>query len=384
MQFAILGRETNLARAELESIASNFKHLTKEVSLFTPASAGFSINHVGGMIKTGDILTSVDINTFNLELFSKELLKLIESKSQKITFAVSSYVENKNINSCLPRLSKLLKQELKSQQTPARFVLGRKGLALSAAEIIYNQLAKPQNFEFVLLADKQSLMVGKTSAVQDINAYSVRDHGKPCRNAKVGMLPPKLAQIMINLSQTKNDSPVVDPFCGSGVILAEAMLLRRDGYGADISPQMVDCTKTNLEWLRTKYSLKSKYYLNTADATVELDLPDGATIVTETYLGRPQLSFPDNKSLLVLKSETSRIILDFLKNLHEQISTGQRAVICLPFWSDGTRDYSLEIIDQILSLGYTMSQFSSSKADELRYRRASQIVGRQILVLTRK
>jgi hypothetical protein len=36
--------------------------------------------------------------------------------------------------------------------------------------------------------------------VQDIDAYAERDFERPMRDAFVGMLPPKLAQIMLNLA----------------------------------------------------------------------------------------------------------------------------------------------------------------------------------------
>ena len=80
--------------------------------------------------------------------------------------------------------------------------------------------------------------------MQDIESYTKRDRERPKRDAKVGMLPPKLAQIIINLAagqlpeeklQNICDIPlgepiprrllgqtVLDPFCGTGVILQEA------------------------------------------------------------------------------------------------------------------------------------------------------------------
>jgi 2-polyprenyl-3-methyl-5-hydroxy-6-metoxy-1,4-benzoquinol methylase len=100
--------------------------------------------------------------------------------------------------------------------------------------------------------------------VQDIEAYGARDQARPARDARVGMLPPKLAQTIINLAagrpETRMDKHwdsadglgrfmVLDPFCGTGVILQEALLMGYSVYGSDIEPRMAEYTKKNLQWL---------------------------------------------------------------------------------------------------------------------------------------
>jgi len=71
---------------------------------------------------------------------------------------------------------------------------------------------------------------GRTCAYQDVDLYAARDIGKE-RDMEVGMLPPKLAQMMINLvghgssslranaKQSRSDQPFsksVDPETSSG------------------------------------------------------------------------------------------------------------------------------------------------------------------------
>jgi tRNA G10 N-methylase Trm11 len=60
-----------------------------------------------------------------------------------------------------------------------------------------------------------------TIACQDIDAYTKRDTSKS-RDMVVGMMPPKLAQIMINLATEGRKEIIYDPFCGLGTILIEA------------------------------------------------------------------------------------------------------------------------------------------------------------------
>jgi len=56
--------------------------------------------------------------------------------------------------------------------------------------------------------------IAHTIGVQDIDAYTHRDIGRE-RSMTVGMMPPKLAQIMLNLA-TKGERgfQIWDPFCG--------------------------------------------------------------------------------------------------------------------------------------------------------------------------
>src|SRR4029078_6190467 len=99
-----------------------------------------------------------------------------------------------------------------------------------------------------------------------------RDREMSTRDAKVGMLPPKLAQIIINMAvgempeeakqsvcEVPPDQPIpkdhlakitlLDPFCGTGVILQEAALMGYKAYGSDLMPQMANYAQQNWAWL---------------------------------------------------------------------------------------------------------------------------------------
>jgi len=85
------------------------------------------------------------------------------------------------------------------------------------------------------------------------------------------MLPPKLAQMMINIStsefvQLKNSTPTIyDPFCGLGTILIESILMQNNVvYGSDISAENIEKTKENLNYARKNFNNSVK----TAEAMV--------------------------------------------------------------------------------------------------------------------
>ena len=60
-------------------------------------------------------------------------------------------------------------------------------------------------------------------------------------------LDPVLARVMVNLSETKPGNFLLDPFCGTGGILIEAGLCGIGVKGLDISEEMVEGTRENLE-----------------------------------------------------------------------------------------------------------------------------------------
>ena len=73
---------------------------------------------------------------------------------------------------------------------------------------------------------------------------------------------PQLAEKLI-LNYSKEQSWVLDPFCGSGTVLVESMLNNRNSIGNDINPMAllltkVKTTKLNKEKL-TKQTKKSSF-----------------------------------------------------------------------------------------------------------------------------
>lgn len=78
----------------------------------------------------------------------------------------------------------------------------------------------------------------------------------------------------------------------------------------------------------------------------------------------------------------TEIYLNFFQNLKQINNPPTRIVICLPLWRLDGKILRLDIIDQIISLGYTLEQFVGLDPRQLIYLRENQIVGRQVLVLT--
>ncbi len=61
-----------------------------------------------------------------------------------------------------------------------------------------------------------------------------------------GMMNAALARAMVNLAHVKKGDVVLDPFCGPGGILVEALNINCKAIGIDLNPQIVELAKINL------------------------------------------------------------------------------------------------------------------------------------------
>lgn len=260
----VLGKHPELSRAEITAILPNVHLLcsTQETLILTtptPLSGDF-IDQLGGTIKIAKIeLETKEIHpdVFKFLLDKKFKQKKTykntlsqEEQSSKIVFGMSWY-GTKNIKQSL-RKGLEFKKHLKTKGMRSRFVTSQ-DKTLSSVVVQKNRLLI-DGIEFIIIEDHDRLYAGYTLAVQDFESYSLRDYGRPARDDRSGMLPPKVAQILINLTGVDKKRALLDPFCGSGTILQEAMLL---GYekiiGTDKDPRAIENTKKNIAWLKTHY-----------------------------------------------------------------------------------------------------------------------------------
>jgi tRNA G10 N-methylase Trm11 len=237
-------------------------------------------------------------------------------------------------------LKKLLRTDGRSVR-----LIPNKEKALSTAQVIHNHLTAAHGCEIVLYAANGKTIVARTAHEQNINSYTLRDRERPKRDAKVGMLPPKLAQIIINLATGELEPAgghgvapakrptVLDPFCGTGVVLQEALLMGLNAYGTDLEPRMITYTQDNLAWLdKTFHTEVVNTHLEIADATTHTwDYPF-STVACEAYLGQPITRLPEPQALQSIIHGCNTIISKFLRNLHQQAPKGMRLCVAVPAW----------------------------------------------------
>ncbi len=107
------------------------------------------------------------------------------------------------------------------------------------------------------------------------------------------------------------------------------------------------------------------------------------SLACETYLGRPFSTEPRPDKLIEVIRAVDVIHKKFLKNLSKQINPGFRLCIAVPAWFTKNGIKHLPVLDQLAQLGYTRTSFVHAKNNQLIYHRDNQIVGRELIVLTK-
>jgi len=290
------------------------------------------IKKIGGVIKIDKITAKADAQ--NKEKILAEIKKLLKPTTGKFQFGISCYGKVK-LNT--KPLAMEIKKYLREQNISCRWVTSREP-TLSSVVVEQNKLIT-KGIEIVLinspLLNKErgggEVIIGQTLAVQPFKELSFRDYGRPARDDRSGMLPPKLAQIMINLAIEGDPALregrgrlqsrlLLDPFCGSGTILTEAMLM---GYknliGSDISKKAINDTKNNIEWTANKFKVKSYKVKNFNKDVIELSKfikPNSIdAIITEPYLGPQRGKFNIKKTVQELEQLYSKSLAEFKKVL---------------------------------------------------------------------
>ncbi len=341
---AILGRQPEISIAELEAL--NFP---------------LDISRLGGTLKLA-------------QKIDDPLLEFLQNLPEgKITLGVSDYSAKGSAKAAKLEALKL-KKILARHGRSVRVVESREPV-LSTATALHNGLSGKNPRKLELMKTDRGWF--RAIGVQDIDAYTRRDQARPARDARVGMLPPKLAQILINLcGPLKPGATILDPFCGTGVVLQEALLMGYSACGTDIDKRMVEYTEKNL-----KHFNFNNFKLEIGDARNH-KWSNIDAVACEGYLGAPMSQIPSEIKLKEQKQICSEIILGFLKNLKAQIPPDTPVVIAAPAWLRENGAYErLKILDIIDELGYNVN---NKTREGLLYHREGQIVARDIIILRKK
>lgn len=438
MYIALLGRQPEISLAELAAVfgADYVNRISQQCA--EVQTSQFDITTLGGTIKCAKVITELPAShtdKASLLTASRFITQHYHAKwahsPHKITLGLSAYdlvVDVRDVQ----KTGLILKSSLKKSGASLRLIPNDQP-ALSTATAHNNKLgSSPHKVELLLVkTTDRRLIIAESRGVQNITAYTRRDRHRPKRDAFVGMLPPKLAQIMLNLalgagplahhrahdnsatgwipavssksnasgnairktidlSERPDSNPltevgrrhplILDPFCGTGTVLQEALLTGYDIVGTDLSQKMVDYTTENLSWLQSTFTAPGNVIdIHQADATTHR-WPNSthlAAVVCETYLGQPFSAPPAPQKLAEVVGNCNHIITGFLTNIRPQLAPNTPLCIAVPAWYDASsRATHLPLIKNLQRLGYCQLNRTP-----LIYRRPDQIVARELLIL---
>ena len=393
----ILGRQPAIGLAEIESLYGSEN--TQPAGYFAvdvSSEKEIDFNRIGGALKVAKKLTTLKTTDWSeiqkhLKKTSAEHARLLPEG--KLKLGISTY-GLKVSPAKITALGLELKKSIRASGRSVRLIPNTE-TSLNSAQVLHNKLTAQLGWELLIIKNGMNTIIAQTTAVQDIDAYTLRDRGRPKRDARVGMLPPKLAQTIINIAAANQSisahdnsseptSRVLDPFCGTGVVLQEAALMGYQVYGTDIDERMIHYSRDNLNWLTETHKLRFDWYLHEGDATDTRWQQPIDIIACEGYLGRPFTSEPDSDILHKTINDCDTILRKFLKNIAKQTKPDDRMCIAIPAWFVGNKIHHLKTLDQLADLGYNRISFVHSNNKDLIYHRDGQVVGRELLVISRK
>lgn len=354
----IFGRTPHLSFLELQSFYPEAVRILDSVALVTKAvDASEMIHLLGGTVKIVELAASMP--KLDTEVLLSELAA--HAENGHLTFGISTYGKAHMETSVLA----VFKKQLAARGISARYVETKEHETLSSVVV-----SKQQIKELVVIGTETGYLIGVTRAVQDFEDWNTRDFGRPEPDPKAGMLPPKVARMIVNVALAGNSlAPdhhpmLLDPFCGVGTILAEALLRGANTVGSDISETAVAHAKKNLEWLRHTYPAATPLYANVivSDAThLSTHLTPGSidAIATEPFMG----DTVDSKDAAALTPERVKNILKGLEKLYigalrewvNLLKPGARIVMAMPSYMVNGRVLRVKkVVDRCESLGYTL------------------------------
>lgn len=376
-----LGRKSALCKEELIALLGK-SQLVDETSNIAIFKLKENLNpefqdKLGGTIKVMEIFAELPRDNREKEItqaIQEHLEKTFKEHQGKLQFAISVF-SYKELN--IKNLLNFSKKFLKSLGLSSRFV--NKDLRNNVKPAtIYKAKVIEKGIDLNIIKGRK-LYLGQSISVQDLDAYSFRDYDKPCRDARVGMLPPKLAQIMINLAGPEIKT-IYDPFCGTGTILMEAMLMQKNAIGSDIEEKLVQYTEKNCEWLEEKFQTKTSYRTFTRDAQYigkEL-LPEQLdSIVTESYLGPPQTKEPTQHEQEKIFRELGNLHFNWFTQAHKILPQNAKLITCIPCFRIKNKYVHMLDMERI------SKETGFSLVNSFIYDRPDQIVAREILILSR-
>ncbi|MEK6839371.1 MAG: DNA methyltransferase, partial [Nanoarchaeota archaeon] len=233
--------------------------------------------------------------------------------------------------------------------------------------------SKAKNLDFDLIVFRNVLY--KVTSISNPKEYRERDEKRPSFDPKK-VISIRLAKILINLSEAKNE--ITDPFCGTGTILQEALLMGYRVIGIDL---FIDDARKNIEWLGKNYRNKTKFLQG--DVTKVLSqMQSVEAIVTEPYMGPYYKKLPSEQEAQRTIKELIPLYTNFFTALHPKIKG--KVVILLPRIRTYMKTFTLPINEILQKTGFEIVSPLPSIKLPLEYEKRHSKIERSIYILEAK
>jgi tRNA G10 N-methylase Trm11 len=359
----IPGKNWKLSLAELVSFLEA-REVKFEIDFFSKEffavnteeiAATLGIADLGGTLKIGTVAAALATQTLEKAFLQKNketrrqierevassglFAEMLKAAHEKTVFGVSVYCAKESLRPFSKiiqhSVGSSIKRELAAHGKKSKFMgfpRNREYPQLSPVEVLKKNLVENKAEALFCIGKKQTL-VSTTVAVHNPFEFQKRDVGKP-NQRKIFAISPRLARIMVNLASCTPGKLLLDPFCGVGTILQEALLTRAEVVGLDINPWCVQAARENLEWLKREYALKeAEYTILQGDARRLTDKiePEVDCIATEPDLGPALRHVPTTPYATKIIDKLEPLYSSFLEGAYRILKKDGRLVLVTPY-----------------------------------------------------
>lgn len=355
----VLGNHPKLSIKEIEAVTGHSaQQSSNEIAIFDlPDNTDTSILQLrlAGTVKIIKIVTT-EIFTGKDALLPMlaDLIELPEP-GNKFPFGLSIYALSVGPSAVLAKQSMQiglsLKKGLKGEGQNIRLVTSR-NTQLSAVDVDKNYLLS-KGVELIVITDGKQVHLGKTISIQPYEYWAKTDMARPRRDMRRGMLPPKLARVLVNISGIKSTETLLDPFCGTGTVLEEAALVGvQNIIGADIDPKAIEDSKVNFQFRAPNNTLPELFAAAAKNIPAQLQDRLVDAIVCEPFMGEPRQG---NETLARIKDEVAKLASLYKESfggLAKVLKPGGKIVVTLPVHFVGTEPVVSTFADDFDKMGF--------------------------------
>ncbi len=255
--------------------------------------------------------------------------RIVDYFSDKQNFSVSLYCSRAGQHEYDSLVSNLLLIIREKGFGKANLIRPHSGYELYAQDVLARDA-----IDFTVFPSGAGYQIGATFYIPDATQFQVRATKRPVISSQIA-LAPRLARLLVHLGHVPAKGLLLDPFCGSGTILGEAILEEINCIGVDRNPDSIRNAERNLAWIASNSGSRKmgSFEPIVGDATdLSHMLKDRRVdaIVTEPILLPNLTSTPGLKAARSMIRNASVTYSDFLYSARGILKKGGRLVVVVP------------------------------------------------------
>ena len=351
--FIKLGSNRNLSKVELSQILDSLRieqvkyqdwkdYLLLSLGKNSQKKLVKKLEQTGSIIKFGNLEFKVgtsekkELNNNLTKIIDGIFLKYLPKRQKQLKLSLNIRTDDDAQRSELSKeIRKIIQNISQEKRFPVK-VLPTKKETYELTPFDYNKQNLPtRGIELNLFVIKSKIYFGPTRWVTNPFKDIKQDEERPVRFFTHGTSI-KLARTLVTLANIPYDGILLDPFCGTGTILIEALKQGMKVIGVDKEPKCVRSSKTNLHHFSEKYpsreKMKAKWRVQLHDSRKLTEAiqkrVDG--VVTEPYLGPFLKHLPHFEEAQMTMKNLERLYTRVLALCKSLLKDGARIVFIMP------------------------------------------------------